>query len=350
MRIRWRGFELPTRVEKDDDTVTPHYAKFLAEPFERGFATTIGNGLRRVLLSSVQGAAVRSIRIDGANNEYSSLEGVLEDVTRVILNIKRLRMRLHSDEEVVLRLEKNGAGPVLARDITPHQDVEIINPELVICTLTADVRFAMELDIGAGRGFVAAEAQEIDDAPIGTIAVDSIYSPVVRVAFDIEPARLGKRSDFERLVLQVWTDGSISPELALVEATNILRKHLNPFVKYFEIGREMETQASADLVIEGDIERSVLLTKPITFLRLSVRSENALRSANIKTIADLVQLEEADVCNLGNLGKISAKELKKKLADRGLSFGMRLVPASSLEDELGAPIAPVTAGPDLSFA
>jgi len=329
MRIRWRGFELPTRVEKDDETATPSYAKFSAEPFERGFATTIGNSLRRVLLSSIQGAAVRAVRIEGANNEYTSLDGVLEDTTQLVLNIKRLRLRLHSDEDVTIRLEKSEAGPVTAADITPHQDVEIINPDLVIGTLTQDINFVCEMDVGPGRGFVPAEQQAIDGAPIGTIAIDSIYSPVVRVAFEANPTRLGKRTDFERLELETWTDGSISPELALVEATNILRKHLNPFIKYFEIGRELDSTGSANLVIEGDGERSALLGKQISALNLSVRSENALRAANIKTIADLVQMDEAEASQISNLGKISAKELKKKLADHGLSFGMQLSPVGA---------------------
>ncbi len=325
MRIRWRGFELPTRVEKIEGTGLANYAKFHAEPFERGFATTIGNGLRRVLLSSIQGASVRSIRIQGANNEFTSLDGVLEDVTHIILNIKRLRLRLHSDENVVIRLEKSNAGPVTAGDITPHQDVEVINPELVVATLTKDVRFVLEMDVGSGRGFVPAEAQRIDGSPLGTIAVDSIYSPVQRCAFHVASTRLGKRTDFEALDLEVWTDGSITPELALVEATNILRKHLNPFVKYFEIGRDFEGGGgSSDLVIEGDGERTALLTKQISSLDLSVRTENALRAANIKLIADLVQMDEPEVAAIRNLGKIATKELKKKLADRGLSFGMRL--------------------------
>ena len=324
MRIRWRGFELPTRVEKDEESSTPYYAKFSAEPFERGFATTIGNSLRRVLLSSIQGAAVRAVRIDGANNEYTSLDGVVEDTTQIILNIKRLRLRLHSDEDVTIRLEKSEAGPVTAADITPHQDVEIINPDLVIANLAKDTRFVIEMDVGAGRGFVPAEQQNTDGSPIGTIAIDSIYSPVVRVAFDVSPTRLGKRTDFEQLELEVWTDGSISPELALVEATNILRKHLNPFIKYFEIGRELETGTGGNLMVEGDGERSALLGKQISFLNLSVRSENALRAANIKSIGDLVQMDETEVASISNLGKISAKELKKKLADHGLSFGMKL--------------------------
>ena len=325
MRIRWRGFELPTRVEKVDGSGPVNYAKFHAEPFERGFATTIGNGLRRVLLSSIQGASVRSIRLKGANNEFTSLEGVLEDVTHIILNIKRLRLRLHSDESVVIRLEKSGKGPVTAGDITPHQDVEVINPDLVIATLTKDVRFDLELDVGAGRGFVPAENQKTDGSPLGTIAIDSIYSPVTRVAFASNSCRLGKRTDFESLDLEIWTDGSISPELALVEATNILRKHLNPFVKYFEIGRDLDATSSADLAIEGDAERSAMLTKQINALDLSVKAENSLRAANIRTIADLVQLDEGEIGAIRNLGKIATKEIKKKLADRGLSFGMRLV-------------------------
>jgi DNA-directed RNA polymerase subunit alpha len=324
MRIRWRGFELPTRVDKTDGSGLANYAKFHAEPFERGFATTIGNSLRRVLLSSIQGAAVRSIRIQGANNEFTSLDGVMEDVTQIVLNIKRLRLRLHSDESVVIRLEKNATGAVVAGDITPHQDVEIINPDLVIANLTKDVRFVLEMDVGAGRGFVPAEAQKIEGSPVGTIAVDSIYSPVQRVAFNIASTRLGKRTDYESLDLEIWTDGSITPELALVEATNILRKHLNPFVKYFELGRDLEVSAGSDLVIEGDTERTALLSKQITALDLSVRTENALRAANIKLIGDLVVMDESEVAAIRNLGKIATKELKKKLADRGLSFGMRL--------------------------
>jgi len=328
MRIRWRGFELPTRVEKTDGSGLANYAKFHAEPFERGFATTIGNSLRRVLLSSIQGAGVRSIRLQGANNEFTSLDGVLEDVTHIILNIKRLRLRLHSDENVVIRLEKSASGAVTAADITPHQDVEIINPDLVIATLTKDVRFVLEMDVGSGRGFVPAEGQKIDCSPVGTIAIDSIYSPVQRVAFVVNQTRLGKRTDYEALDLEVWTDGSITPELALVEATNILRKHLNPFVKYFEIGRELEG-AATDLTVEGDSEKSALLGKQISSLDLSVKTENALRAGNIKTIGDLVQMDEAEVAGIRNLGKIAAKELKKKLSDRGLSFGMRLAAKSA---------------------
>jgi len=324
MRIRWRGFELPTRVEKTDGSGLANYAKFHAEPFERGFATTIGNSLRRVLLSSIQGAAVRSIRVQGANNEFTSLDGVMEDVTHIILNIKRLRLRLHSDENVVIRLEKNATGPVLAGDITPHQYVEIINPELVIANLTKDIRFVLEMDVGSGRGFIPADAQRIDGSPIGTIAVDSIYSPVQRVAFNIQSCRLGKRTDYEALNIEIWTDGSITPELALVEATNILRKHLNPFVKYFEIGRELDAGSASDMVIEGDGERTALLNKQISAIDLSVRTENALRAANVKLIADLVVMDETEVAAIRNLGKIATKELKKKLADRGLSFGMRL--------------------------
>lgn len=329
MRIRWRGFELPTRVEKTDGVGSSTYAKFHAEPFERGFATTIGNSLRRVLLSSIQGASVRSIRLQGASNEFTSLDGVLEDVTHIILNIKRLRLRLHSDENVVIRLEKSSTGAITAADITPHQDVEVINPDLVIATLTKDVRFVLEMDVGSGRGFVPAEGQRIDGQPIGTIAIDSIYSPVQRVSFTVNPARLGKRTDYDALDLEVWTDGSISPELALVEATNILRKHLNPFVKYFEIGREADGIAPSDLAVDGDGEKTALLGRQISALDLSVRTENALRAANIKSVADLVQMDEAEVAGIRNLGKIAAKELKKKLADRGLGFGIQPISKST---------------------
>ncbi len=338
MRIRWRGFEMPTRVDKGEDTSSPTYATFHAEPFERGFATTIGNSLRRVLLSSIQGAAVRSIRIEGANNEFTSLDGILEDVTQIILNIKRLRLRLHSDEDVTIRIEKSGEGAVTASDIIPHQDIEIINSDLVLATVTADTRFVMEMDIGSGRGFVPAIQQNIDGKPIGTIAIDSIYSPVVRCAFDVNPARLGKRTDYESLDLEIWTDGSVNPELALVEATNILRKHLNPFVKYFEIGRDVEAATGAGVSIEGDVERSNLVNKPISSLGLSVRSENALRASNIKTVADLVQMDDAELTGLSNLGKVSQKEIKKRIIDFGLSLGMNMGAADASK------VTPGTAG------
>jgi DNA-directed RNA polymerase subunit alpha len=213
---------------------------------------------------------------------------------------------------------------VTAADITPHQDVEIINPDLVIATLTKDVRFVLELDVGAGRGFVPAESQRIDGAPVGTIAIDSIYSPVQRVSFNVATCRLGKRTDYEALDLEIWTDGSITPELALVEATNILRKHLNPFVKYFEMGRDLEVSATGDMVIEGDLERTAMLAKQITALDLSVRTENALRAANIKVMGDLVVMDESEVAGIRNLSKLAIKEIKKKLSDRGMSFGMRL--------------------------
>jgi DNA-directed RNA polymerase subunit alpha len=196
----------------------------------------------------------------------------------------------------------------------------------VVCNLTEDIRFVLELDIGCGRGFVPARNQSIDGYPVGTIAIDSVYSPVVRVSYVVDPARLGKRTDYEKLVLEVWTDGSISPELALVESTNILRKHLNPFVKYFEIGRELDSAAGVNMSIEGDVERSALLNKPVSALELSVRSENALRASNIKTVAELVQMDEGEVNGLSNLGKVSVKEIKKKLADYGLSLGMSLSP------------------------
>jgi len=328
MRIRWQGFELPTRVDVIDGAGTSTYAKFHAEPFERGFATTIGNGLRRVLLSSIQGAAVRSLRIQGANNEFTTVDGVLEDITHIILNIKRLRLRLHSDENVVIRLEKSGIGPITAADITPHQDIEIINQDLVIATMTKDVRFVLEMDVGPGRGFVPAEDQRIEGSPVGTIAIDSIYSPVQRVSFNVANCRLGKRTNYESLDLDVWTDGSITPELALVSATKILRKHLDPFVKYFEVGREGEAGVS-DLVVEGDADKTALLGRQVGVLDLSVRTENALRAANVRSIADLVQMDEAEVTGIRNLGKIAAKELRKKLGDRGLTFGMRLAPKAA---------------------
>src|SRR5436309_8768490 len=240
MRIRWRGLELPSRVLRDETVSTDTYGKFTAEPFERGFGTTVGNSLRRILLSSLEGAAVTHIKLKGAEHEFSSLRGVMEDVTDIILNVKSLVVKLDSDDTKEMRVVAKKAGPVTAGMIEADPAITIINKDLVLATLTEDVSFELTLTVNKGRGYVTG-VENIGDAEeqeLGLIAVDSIYSPVTRVRYATEDARVGQKTDYDRLILEIWTNGTITPEMALVEAGKILRKHLNPFVQYFELGSD----------------------------------------------------------------------------------------------------------------
>jgi DNA-directed RNA polymerase subunit alpha len=326
MRIRWRDFELPSRVSVDEKTARPDYAKFIAEPFERGFGTSIGNALRRVLLSSLEGTAVTSVRIEGVQHEFSTLPGVLEDVTEIVLNLKDLLVRFHTDEPKVLRVSKRGEGAVTAADIEHDQNCEIVNPDLRICTLGSDTAsFSAEMVVRKGRGYVTAEENIEEDMPIGTIPVDSIFSPVRRVRYSTESTRVGKMTNYDRLVVEVWTDGTVHPEMALVEATKILRKHLNPFVHYYEAGKELQKAVTIEVApAEGEDQRSVreLLEKPIEDLDLSVRAANCMEVEGIKTIGELCARTEADMLEVRNFGKTSLREIKKKLEERGLELGM----------------------------
>src|SRR3982751_6775312 len=260
MRIRWRGLELPSRVIRDHHISTDTYGKFFAEPFERGFGTTVGNSLRRILLSSLEGAAVTHIRLKGAEHEFASLPGVMEDATDIILNIKSLIVKLDGDDQKEMRLHTKKAGAITAGMIEADPAVTIINKDLVIATLTEDVTFDMTLTVGKGRGYVTA-AENIEDTEeqeVGLISVDSIYSPVTRVRYSTEDARVGQKTDYDRLMLEIWTNGTITPEMALVEASKILRKHLNPFVQYFELGSD----TASDEAIEALRESSTALIDP----------------------------------------------------------------------------------------
>jgi DNA-directed RNA polymerase subunit alpha len=326
MRIRWRNFELPSQVRLDRATATDTYGRFLVEPFERGFGTTIGNGLRRVLLSSIEGTAVCAVKIEGVVHEFSSIAGVLEDVTHIILNLKRLRVRMHSDAPCTLRIDVARAGEVKASDIETDHNVEIVNPELKVCTLTEDVRFYAEIQVRKGRGYVTAEDNAGEESEIGTIPVDSIFSPVYRVKYAIENTRVGKFTNYDRLVLEIWTDGSVSPEMALVEASKIYRKHLNPFVQYFELKEDLAVEGGV-LAPEGDEtakkrELDDLLAKSVDMLDLTVRAKNCLDSENITTLRQLVSLTEADLLKVRNFGKTSLKEVKTKMTALGLQLGM----------------------------
>jgi DNA-directed RNA polymerase subunit alpha len=347
MRIRWRGLELPSRVVRDHSISTDQYGRFTVEPFERGFGTTVGNSLRRILLSSLEGAAVTRIRIKGADHEFSSIKGVVEDVCDIILNVKGLVVRSDSDEPRTMKISTSKAGPVTAGMIEADPAITIINPNHVIATLTEDVSFEMEFTVGKGRGYQTSQenTEEAEGAQdVGSIAVDSIFSPVTRVRYATEDARVGQRTDYDRLILEIWTNGTINPEMALVEAGKILRKHLNPFVQYFELGSEtvsdeaMESlRETAKPVIDPDLEHKLNMT--VQELDLSVRANNCLESAKITSVRDLVQKTDADLLKVRSFGKTSLREVKRRLADLGLSLGMDLdalaagqVPSFSSDD------------------
>jgi DNA-directed RNA polymerase subunit alpha len=328
MRIRWRNFELPSRVVPDAETLTGEYGRFVIEPFEQGFGHTIGNGLRRVLLSSIEGTAVTAVRIEGASHEFDSLDGVYEDVTDIILATKRLRIRYDGDEPFKAVISKQGKGVVTGADVQCPGDAEVVNTDLHLATVTSDRGFEVELEVSRGRGYVPAEENMSEQQALGTIPVDSIYSPVHRVRYMVEATRVGKFTNYDRLVLEVWTDGTVTPELALVEAAKIYRKHLNPFVLY-EPRRDdspVLEEPSASTFNERNRESNQLtgmLSRPIADLELSVRARNCLDGANIQTLRDLVTLSENEVMNLKNLGKTSLTEIKAKLEEYGLALGMQ---------------------------
>lgn len=315
-----KDFQVPMRVEVDKETLSPIYAKFTADPFERGFGTTLGNSLRRVLLSSLTGAAVTTVRIEGVLHEFSTIPGVTEDVTGIILNVKSLRLKLHGDKPKTIRLRKKGPGEAKASDITHDADVVILNPDLHLATLDKEASLDMEMVVKPGRGYVPAERNKEEGLPIGVIAVDSIYSPVKRVNFQVENARVGRVTDYDKLTLEIWTDGSATPPEALSTAASILREHLNIFIHPEEEGeRKPEEQR-----LEEKREVNKNLFRSVNELELSVRAANCLKNANIKTIADLVQRTEMEMLKTKNFGKKSLNEIKEILAEMGLSLGMKV--------------------------
>ncbi|HIG10664.1 MAG TPA: DNA-directed RNA polymerase subunit alpha [Planctomycetes bacterium] len=327
MRIRWRNFELPSKVVPENDSLTEEFGRFVIEPFEQGFGHTIGNGLRRVLLSSIEGTAITAVRIGGASHEFESLDGVYEDVTDIILNLKRLRIQSEGDQPIQVRINKTTKGEVTGADVECEGDAHVVNTDLHIATLTMDTEFTVDMDVHRGRGYVASEENADPGQPLGTIPVDSIYSPVHRVRYSIEATRVGKLTNYDRLILEIWTDGTVTPELALIEAAKIYRKHLNPFVN-FEESRDTDLlfdNVATSEYNETNRETSQLvqtLEAPISDLELSVRARNCLDGANMRTLLDLVTLSENEVMNLKNLGKTSLTEIITKLAERGLSLGM----------------------------
>lgn len=326
MRIRWRGLELPSKLTCDRATLTDTYGKFFCEPFEPGFAVTVGNSLRRVLLSSLEGSAVTRVKIEGVPHEITTIPGVVEDVTDIILNIKSLVVKNTSDQPQVIRIQREERGVVRAADILTTESVQIINPEHIIATLTEDVRFYVEMTVENGRGYRTAEEIAGRDREIGVIPLDASFSPVVRVRFSTEETRVGQRTNYERLILEVWTNGTITPQLAIVEAAKILRKHLNPFIEYTELGPEVpaveeHAQAAGPVV---DLELMRKLDMSLAELGLDVRCVNTLEAEGIRTVRDLVARTEDELLEVRNFGETTLKHVKSKLEEYGLHLGMKV--------------------------
>ncbi len=317
---------MPRRLEKDEDTATETYSKFTAEPFEGGYGHTVGNSLRRVLLSSLEGAAITSVRIGGASHEFTSLPGVVEDVTDIILNLKRVKFRhFEKKEPATLSISVEKEGPVTAADIQEISQYEIVNKDQLICTLDRKTKFELDIEVRVGRGFNTSEDNKYPDMPIGVIAIDSIFSPVQRVRYAVENTRVGQRTDYDSLIMEIWTDGRIEPADALLQASAILRHHLDVFVNYDDsliaFDAEQETQT------EGDQELKKLLNMSVNEIELSVRAANCLNNANITTVGQLAIKTEAEMLKYRNFGKKSLNEIKEKLSELGLSLGMQFDPA-----------------------
>lgn len=326
MHIKWRGLELPSAVVCDRGTLSRNYGKFIAEPFERGFGATVGNSLRRILLSGLLGSAVTQIKIRGAQHEFSTIPGVLEDVTDIVLNVKSLIVKNHSESTRVITVEKSQAGVVTGADVQTDQDVEVINRDHILATLTDNVPFMMEMVVENGRGYVPSGEHSVGDHEIGIIPIDAVYSPVTRVRYEVEETRVGQKTNFDKLTLEVWTNGSIDAEMALVEAAKIFRKHLNPFVQYNELGARVHTPPRAGGG-PADVALDHKLGMSIAELKLSVRAANCLESENVHTIRDLVQRTEDQLLEIRNFGDTTLTEIKEKLKQMGLHLGMRVPPA-----------------------
>src|SRR5512141_1076321 len=323
----WKGFQKPKRLEVDRDTQTDHYGRFYAQPFERGFATTVGNSLRRVVLSSIEGAAVTAERGEGVLHEFSPIPGAMEDTTDLILSLKRVPLKMHVDHPKTLMLRTSEPGEVKAKHITPDPDVEVLDPEAHIATLGAGSTLAVEMRIKPGRGYVSADKNFDEDLSIGWIPLDSVHSPVKKVNYFVENARVGQATDYEKLTLEVWTNGAVSPRDAVGLASKLMKDHLTIFIN---IEEEEEEEGTPVEISEQDREMwSEKLSKSVDEMELSVRSYNCLKNANIRTIGELVQKSEAEMLKTKNFGRKSLNEIKEILAGMGLSLGMKLDNAPS---------------------
>jgi len=325
MPIRLAPFEQPKRLAKNEETATDTYAQFTAEPFEIGYGHTVGNSLRRVLLSSLEGAAITSIKIDGALHEFASIDGVVEDVAEIILNLKQVKFLHDRDSQAprephVLILSVNKAGAVVASDIELNQNLELVNPKQHICTIDKKKKFLMELEVQIGRGFLSGDDNKKPGQSIGVVAIDSIFSPVTRVRYDVGDARVGQRTDYDKLELEVWTDGRITPDDALTQASGILRKHLDVFVNYDENAIEFEEADRRNDEEKGELKRQLAMS--VNEIELSVRAANCLNNANITTVGELASKSESDMLKYRNFGKKSLNEIKDKLVEMELGLGM----------------------------
>lgn len=330
MRIRWRGLELPSRVVPEKESFTETYGKFTAEPFERGFGATIGNSLRRILLSSLEGAAVTRARILGVQHEFTTIPGVVEDVTEICLNLKSLVVKNHSSSARTLRIERHERGVVTGADVICDDQVEVYNKDLVIATMTDDVPLNIELNVENGRGYVPASEHYEAEPEVGVIPLDAAYSPVIRVRYGIEDTRVGQRTNYDKLNLEIWTNGTVTPDMALVEASKILRKHLNCFMSYREPGAELPPEGGLKDMVEKtgyapvDLEMEEKLNKPLAELNLSVRATNCLESEGINTVRDLVTRSEDELLQVRNFGETTLHEVREQLELIDLRLGMKI--------------------------
>lgn len=320
MGVKWRDFQMPKRLDCDETTYTDKYGKFVAEPFERGYGVTLGNSLRRILLSSIEGSAVTSIKIEGAKHEFSSIPGVMETVSEIILNLKKLVVRSHSKVAKTIFIKTEKKGDITGADIICDETVEVLNPELHIATLSRDTKFSLEMEVSRGRGYVPAELNK-KDLTIGAIAIDSIFTPIVKVSYDVENTRVGQKTDYDKLIIEVLTNGGISPKEAMLYAANILQRHLDVFVSYGQLPEEDEEEEEISVEEQTYYEK---LRLPISELELSVRSANCLKDANIKTIAELVRKSESELLTFRNFGKKSLTEINDILKVMGLNLGMKV--------------------------
>ncbi len=324
MSVKLGRFEMPKRLQKEEATATPTYAKFIADPFETGYGHTVGNSLRRVLLSSLEGAAITSLKVDGAMHEFATIEGVVEDMTDIVLNLKKVKFKAHNREEQTLLLSVNKEGAVTAGDIQTNQNVELVNPEQHICTIDKKKKFEMELTVRVGRGYCQNDENKKVGQAIGVVAIDSLFSPVTRVRYAVEAARVGNRTDYDRLILEIWTDGRISPDDALTQSSAILAHHLDVFVGYDK--NAIEFEEAADKQDEEKSKMKKLLNMSVNEIELSVRAANCLNNANITTVGQLAMKSEQEMLKYRNFGKKSLNEIKDKLTALGLALGMNFEP------------------------
>jgi len=322
--MKIQGFHKPKKLECETETQTETFGRFIAEPFEKGFGTTIGNSLRRILLSSISGAAVTSIRIEGVTMKFSSLPGVVEDVTDVIMNLKQLRVKLDSDEPKTVFIKAVGEGEIKASDIEHDNSVEIMNPDLHIATLDSDGSLQMEIDIARGFGYVTAANNENDSNPIGVIAIDSIFTPITKVYCSVESVPIGQDTGYDKLVIEITTDGSIRPEDALAQAAKVLKDYMTVFINFEEEEEEFIVEEETEKEDEEKLKMAVNLCRNVDELELSVRSQNCLKNADLKSIGELVQRTEQEMLKTKNFGRKSLNEIKQLLTQMNLSFGMKL--------------------------